>query len=99
MTDQTDHTDIVDVNPELLVTNIRSAFMGLYPNVAPADIEVRLNIDETIDVEIPEGPTFRADIDSDDDGYLRFGLYDPDYADEYPDEDPLDPVSVRVKAF
>lgn len=86
---------------DLITDNIKSAFLHLYPTLTNggADIIVQFNDDETIDVMIPDVTTLRAEIDSDDDGYLRFGLYDPDYEAEHPDEDRLEAVMIRVKAF
>lgn len=78
---------------------IIKAFEHIYTNVTADAIQVVHNDDETIDVLVPDGPTFRADIDSDDDGFLRFRPYDEDYEAEFPDEDPYEFLMIRVKAY
>lgn len=93
--------------PEVTVEQINAklipAFQQLYPD---STIQVVHNgeiadgeEDETIDVIVSEGPTFRADIYSDDDDFLRFRPYDEDYEAEFPDEDPYDFVMIRVRIF
>lgn len=90
-----------DPTPEMINAKIYEAFSHLYPDYADHTdgIIVVHNEDETIDVQLEGITTFRAAIDSDDDGYLRFGLYDPDYEAEYPDEDRLDFLMIRVKVL
>lgn len=80
---------------------IVAAFQHVYPHT---NFSILLNEDETIDV-IPvhetadiDLPRYRAEIDSDDDGFLYFYCYDEDFAEENPDHDnTTDPVCVRVR--
>ena len=69
---------------QTLSKRITTAFSYLYVR---SSITVRLNDDETIDVRIKDGPDFRAEIDSDDDGYLYF------YRADDPEDDT---ICVRV---
>jgi hypothetical protein len=87
---------MTDLSEKLLRQRIQHAFHHLYPDQPRDMITVRFNEDETIDVET-ERVTFRAEIDSDDDGFLRFGIYDPDFEAEHPDEDRTDYLMVRVQ--
>jgi hypothetical protein len=84
-----------------LETRIIDAFGHLYPDYAEHTdgIIVQFNDDETIDVQLEGITTFRAMIDSDNDDYLRFGLYDPDYNDEHPNEPNDDYIQIRVRVL
>ena len=88
-----------DLSPVALRDTITKAFESIYPDYADHTdgILVNLNDDETITVELEGITTWMAEIDSDDDGYLYFGLYDPDYEAEFPDEPRTDPVCLRVR--
>jgi hypothetical protein len=91
--------------PNLSATELRqrieSAFETVFPDYAEHTdgVIVQLNDDETIDVQLEGITTFRAEIHSDDDGYLYFGPYDPDYEAEYPNEPRTDPVCIRVRVL
>ena len=89
------------ITAETLTANIRNAFLHLYPHLEVETIESHFHDDETITVEPdPESfPSLKAVIDSDDDGYLRFGIHDPDYEAEHPEENLTDFLMIRVKAF
>lgn len=91
--------DQPEVTVDSLNAAIRKAFEHIYTNITADAIDITHNDDETIDVNVPDGPTFRADIYSDDDGFLRFRPYDEDYEAEFPDEDPYEFLMIRVKAY
>lgn len=87
---------------DTITNNVVLAFKNVYTKLTSEDVKVTFNDDETIDVELDcdhAQPVWRAVIDSDDDGFLRFSPYDEDYADEFPDEDPCGFIMLRVKAY
>jgi hypothetical protein len=89
------------MTPTELKIRIANAFAHVYPEQADHTdgILVNLNDDETIDVELEGITTWRAEPASDNDDYLYFYPYDPDYAEEFPDENPRDYLCLRVKAL
>ena len=88
-----------EVTVEMIDAKLLAAFQTLYPIVEPDGFNIVHNDDETIDVIVEDSLVFKADIFSDDDGYLRFRPYDPDFEAEYPDEDPYQVVSIRVEVY
>lgn len=91
--------DEAEITVDSINARLEAAFQTLYPNAAKEDFIINHNDDETIDVIVPDGPTFKADIYSDDDGFLRFRPYDEDYEAEMADEDPYDFAMIRVRVM
>lgn len=76
---------------------IIDAFSHLYPYVGPNYFTVEHSADGevyTIRCSDEDVPAQRAVVESDDDGYLRFTVFDED---DSPYDDDLDVVSVRVQ--
>lgn len=86
---------------DTITNNVVLAFKNVYTKLTSDDVKITFNDDETIDVELnhDDQSLWRAYVDSDDDGFLRFSPYDADYAEEFPDEDPCGFIMLRVKAY
>jgi hypothetical protein len=93
--------DQPEITTEALDERIMAAFNHLYPYIGPDYFTIEHREDETIWVTCSsdEVPTFKADIYSDDDDFLRFYIPDEDYEAEFPDEDPYEFLMIRVKVL
>lgn len=85
-----------EITVETINNHLYAAIRHLYPDLTETNVEIEHREDETIVINPGEFPPLRAVIHSDDDQFLRFTPFD---ADDEPEDDDHEFLSIRIKVY